>query len=89
VTSLGRLRPLADSTPSSPRTTSEITFAHGATLKEIQRMLGHAKASITLDRYTAVLESMQSRTDDRLDAAFRSPEAASPREAPLAVGGWS
>jgi hypothetical protein len=46
-------------------------FSHGATVKEVQRMLGHAKASIRLDRYMGVLESMQSRTDERLDAAFR------------------
>ena len=35
-------------------------------------MLGHAKASVTLDQYTGVLDSMTARTDERVDAAFRS-----------------
>jgi integrase len=61
-----------DLTPHDLRdTAATIAFSHGATVKEVQRMLGHAKASITLDRYTGVLESMQARTDERLDAAFR------------------
>jgi hypothetical protein len=41
-------------------------------------MLGHAKAAITLDRYTGVLSSMAARTDERLDAAFRELESSSP-----------
>jgi integrase len=52
-------------------TAATLAFANGATVKEVQRMLGHVKASITLDRYTGVLESMQARTDERLDTAFR------------------
>lgn len=61
-----------DLTPHDLRdTAATIAFSHGATVKEVQRMFGHAKASITLDRYTGVLESMQARTDERLDAAFR------------------
>jgi hypothetical protein len=35
-------------------------------------MLGHAKAAITLDRYTGVLDSMSARTDERLDAVLRA-----------------
>ena len=35
-------------------------------------MLGHANPAITLRRYTGVLESMQAKTDDALDATFRS-----------------
>jgi integrase len=59
-------------TPHDLRDTSAtIAFASGATVKQVQRMLGHAKSSITLDRYTGVLESMEARTDERLDAAFR------------------
>jgi integrase len=62
-----------DLTPHDLRdTAAAIAFSNGATVKEVQRMLGHAKASITLDRYTGVLESMSARTDERLDATFRA-----------------
>jgi len=37
----------------------------------LSELLGHAKASITLDRYTGVFASMEARTDERLDAALR------------------
>jgi hypothetical protein len=65
-------------------------FSHGATVKEVQRMLGHAKASIRLDRYMGVLESMQSRTDERLDAAFRElgPDPAACCGLPLPWTSW-
>src|SRR5262249_45763039 len=53
-------------------TAATVAFANGATVKEVQRMLGHAKASVTLDQYTGVLDSMTARTDERFDAAFRS-----------------
>jgi integrase len=56
-------------------TAATLAFADGASVKEVQRMLGHAKAAITLDRYTGVLESMAARTDERLDARFRELEA--------------
>jgi hypothetical protein len=36
-----------------------------------QRDAGHANAAITLKRYTGVLESMQSKTDEALDATFQ------------------
>jgi integrase len=52
-------------------TAATIAFANGAAVNKVQRMLGHAKAAITLDRYTGVLESMSARTDERLDATFR------------------
>ena len=56
-------------------TAATIAFANGATVKEVQRMLGHAKAQVTLDRYTGVLDSMVARTDERLDAALRESSA--------------
>jgi integrase len=61
-----------DLTPHDLRdTAATIAFANGASAKEVQRMLGHAKASVTFDRYTGVLDSMAARTDERLDAVFR------------------
>jgi integrase len=41
-------------------------------VKEVAEMLGHANPAITLRRYTRVLESMRAKTDDALDATFRS-----------------
>ncbi len=52
-------------------TAATLAFAEGATVKEVADMLGHANPSITLRRYTGVLESMKARTDERLDATFR------------------
>jgi integrase len=53
-------------------TAATIAFANGATVKEVQRMLGHTKAAVTLDRYTGVLDSMSARTDERLDVMLRA-----------------
>lgn len=52
-------------------TAATLAFSHGATIKEVSGMLGHSNASVTLNRYTGVLASMEARTDARLDAAFR------------------
>jgi integrase len=65
-------------------TAATLAFSHGATVKEVQRMLGHAKASVTLDRYTGVLESMAARTDERLDATLRQLGVANYEHEPLA-----
>jgi integrase len=77
-------------------TAATLAFAHGASVKEVQRLLGHKRASVTMDRYAGLLESMTARTDDRLDAAFRelnpAPAAVLRRFAasevvPLSAGG--
>jgi hypothetical protein len=39
---------------------------------QVQRMLGHSKPSVTLDRYAAELASKSKETDERLDAVFRA-----------------
>jgi len=53
-----------------PRRQRRVTTT-GATVSEVIRILGHTRAQVTLDRYADVLQSMQDRTDERLDAAFR------------------
>jgi integrase len=77
-------------------TAATLAFAHGASVKEVQRLLGHKRASVTMDRYAGLLESMTAQTDDRLDAAFRelnpAPAAVLRRFAasevvPLSAGG--
>jgi integrase len=53
-------------------TAATIAFSNGASVKEVQRMLGHKRAQVTLDRYTGVLDSMAARTDEALDATLRA-----------------
>jgi integrase len=43
-----------------------------ANVKAVQRMLGHAKASMTLDVYADLFEDDLDAVADRLDAAIRS-----------------
>jgi integrase len=64
---------------------SAVSFAvaHGANVYAVQRMLGHAKPSITLDVYGELWDDSQNKLADQLDAAIRA-EVAAPR-APLAV----
>ena len=59
---------------------SAVSFAvgHGANVYAVQRMLGHAKLSITLDVYGELSEHEQVELAERLDAAIRA-EAAAPR----------
>jgi hypothetical protein len=44
----------------------------GANVKAVQRMLGHAKASMTLDVYADLFDEDLDGVADRLDAAIRS-----------------
>jgi hypothetical protein len=58
-------------------TAASLAISAGATVKAIQRMLGHASAAMTLDRYADVL-------DDELDAA-RASSARLPTTGPEGV----
>jgi integrase len=44
----------------------------GANVKAVQRMLGHAKASMTLDVYADLFDDDLDVVADRFDAAIRS-----------------
>ena len=61
----------------SPRTISGTPrpawpSAPGANVKAVQRMLGHAKASMTLDVYADLFDEDLDGVADRLDTAIRS-----------------
>jgi integrase len=79
VTDRKRRDLLADLTPHDLRdTAATLAFKAGASVKEVSVMLGHADPAITLRRYTGVLESMSTTTDDALDAMFRTTTASPP-----------
>jgi integrase len=68
----------SDLTPHDLRdTAATLAFKGGATVREVQLMLGHADPAITLRRYTGVLDSMKAATDAALDGMYRQAEAAS------------
>jgi site-specific recombinase XerD len=55
-------------------TAAAFAIHHGATVYDVQRMLGHAKPSITLDTYGYLWDSGQSRLAETLDAAIREAQ---------------
>jgi integrase len=57
------------------------SLAAGANVKAVQRMLGHAKASMTLDVYADLFDEYLDDVAANLDAAIRSAAA------PLRPGG--
>jgi hypothetical protein len=44
----------------------------GANVKAVQRMLGHASAAMTLDRYADLFDDDLDRVADRLEAVARA-----------------
>lgn len=54
-------------------TAASLAIGSGASVKGVQRMLGHASASMTLDRYGHLLGDELDAVAERLDAAFRAP----------------
>ncbi|WP_018598726.1 tyrosine-type recombinase/integrase [Mycobacterium sp. 155] len=53
-------------------TAASLAGSVGANVKAVQRMLGHAKASMTLDVYADLLDEDLDGVADRLDAAINS-----------------
>lgn len=53
-------------------TAASLAISAGANVKAVQRMLGHAKASMTLDVYADLFDEDLDSVADRLDAAIRS-----------------
>lgn len=49
-----------------------VAISAGANVKAVQRMLGHAKASMTLDVYADLFDEDPDGVADRLDAAIKS-----------------
>ena len=52
--------------------TGKLLIAAGANVKAVQRMLGHAKASMTLDVYADLFDEDLDGVAGKLDAAIRS-----------------
>jgi integrase len=53
-------------------TAASLAISAGANVKAVQRMLGHAKASMTLDVYADLFDDDLDDVADRLDAAIKS-----------------
>jgi integrase len=53
-------------------TAASLAVSAGANVKAVQRMLGHAKASMTLDVYADLFDDDLDVVADRLDAALKS-----------------
>ena len=73
---------LGDLVPHDLRhTAASLAISAGASVKTVQRMLGHGSAQITLDRYSHLfdddLETLADRTDARYGAAQVRPKAES------------
>jgi integrase len=56
-------------------TAASLAVSAGANVKAVQRMLGHAKASMTLDVYADLFDEDLDGVAERLDAAIRSAAA--------------
>jgi integrase len=54
------------------RTAASLAISAHANVKAVQRMLGHAKASMTLDTYADLFDEHLDGVADRLDAAIRA-----------------
>ena len=53
-------------------TAASLAVSAGANVKAVQRMLGHAKASMTLDVYADLFDADLDDVANNLDAAIRS-----------------
>lgn len=51
---------------------TSLAISAGANVKAVQRMLGHAKASMTLDVYADLFDEDLDGVADRLDTAIRA-----------------
>jgi integrase len=58
-------------------TAASLAVSAGANMKAVQRMLGHAKASMTLDVYADLFDDDLDGVASRLDAAIKT--AANPK----------
>lgn len=67
-------------------TAASLAIASGASVKGVQRLLGHKDAAMTLNVYASLFEDDLDTVSDRLDAAISAAGAASVRpEAPAQV----
>lgn len=64
-------------------TAASLTIASGASVKHVQRMLGHKDASMTLNVYASLFEDDLDDVSDRLDAALMAAAASVRPGAPV------
>jgi integrase len=65
---------LGDLVPHDLRhTAASLAISSGASVKAVQRMLGHASAQITLDRYSHLYDDDLEDLADAMDARYRAP----------------
>lgn len=57
-------------------TAARLAISAGASIKAVQRMLGHSSAKMTLDTYGSLFEEDLEELADRLDARFREADVA-------------
>lgn len=57
-------------------TCASLAISAGASVKAVQRMLGHASATVTLDTYAALFTDDLEALADRLDERFGDPDVA-------------
>ena len=62
-------------------TAASLAIASGASVKHVQRMLGHKDAAMTLNVYASLIENDLDAVSDRLDDAIQKARAASVRPA--------
>jgi integrase len=55
-----------------PKNAASLAVSAHANVKAVQRMLGHAKASMTLDIYADLFDEDLDGVADRLDAAIQA-----------------
>jgi integrase len=60
-------------------TAASLAISAGASIKGVQAMLGHASATLTLDRYGHLFPNELDAVADRLDVAARAAAVPSPR----------
>lgn len=66
-------------------TAASLAIQAGANIKDVQQMLGHATATMTLDRYGHLLDESVDRVAERLDAALRATSYCAPEVSPGTV----
>lgn len=68
-------------------TAASLAIGAGAHVKEVQRMLGHASAAVTLDTYSDLFDDDLDDVADRLDQAATRASVSKPRPRPEEGGG--
>ncbi len=66
-------------------TAASLAISAGASVKAVQRMLGHSSAQITLDRYTHLFDDDLEELADSMDARYGAAQVRPKRESDVVV----